>query len=96
VRTAAACALVRTGRPWSAAPWLVAVVRAGTPAGHVDESALGVPSKTRWALERYLVQRLLLDEGQPDLARRLDPDAPWSTLEQLAGELAAWLATTGA
>lgn len=84
LRTACACSLARHGERDHAPRWVEAVVRAGTPAGRGDERALGVPTKTRWARERYFVQRLLLALGHDDLAQELDTDAPWPALEQLA------------
>ena len=91
LRTAAACALVRHGEQDHAPRWIAAVVRAGTPAGRMDERELGVPSKTRWARERYFVQRTLQKLGHTDLMERLDTDASWPTLERLAPEVEARL-----
>ncbi|MBX3465038.1 MAG: hypothetical protein KF830_17860 [Planctomycetes bacterium] len=91
LRTAAACALVRCGRPAAAAALLEAVVLAGTPAGQASSRALGLPVRSRWALERYLIERLLVQEGQADLAAAFDTDAPWSDLEPVAARLGAWL-----
>ncbi len=84
LRTACACALARRGEREHAPRFLMAIVRAGTPAGLRDEQELGVPSKTRWARERYFVQRALLALGHRDLCDRLDTDAPWPALEKLA------------
>ncbi|MFN3240520.1 MAG: hypothetical protein ACE37K_03300 [Planctomycetota bacterium] len=91
LRTAAACALARHGERDHAARWVGAVVRAGTPAGRADERALGLPGKSRWARERYFVQRTLLALGHRDLCERLDTDASWPTLEKLAPEIEARL-----
>ena len=91
LRTAAACALVRHGERRHASAWIAAVVRAGTPAGRRDERELGVPTKTRWARERYFVQRTLLALGHRDLGEQLDTDAPWPTLEKLAPKVEARL-----
>lgn len=84
LRTAAACSLSRHGEATLAPRWIAAVVRAGSPGARVDERDLGVPQKTRWAQERYFVQRLLLALGHQDLAHALDTDAPWPVLEALA------------
>lgn len=88
VRTAAACALARHGDREVAPEFLRAVVRAGTRAGREDERTLGMPQQPRWALERYFVQRTLLQLGHEDLAAELDPDAPWPRLEELAPRVA--------
>jgi hypothetical protein len=95
LRTAAACALVRCGQPAVAAPLLQAVVLAGTPAGQESGRRLGLPVRPRWAHERYLVQRLLQQEGAAELAASFDTDSPWSTLEQVAPRIGAWLARRG-
>jgi hypothetical protein len=90
LRTAAACALVRCGDGAAAAPLLSAVVMAGTPAGLAPGRALGLPERPRWALERYLVQRLLLLEGASALAAEFDTDAPWTQLEALGPRIGEW------
>lgn len=91
LRTAAACSLVRHGETERAPRYLGAIVRAGTPAGRADEQAFGLPVKTRWARERYFVQRTLRALGHDDLCEALDTDAPWPTLEALAPKIAARL-----
>ncbi len=91
-RTAAACALVRLGGAAAAAPLLGAVVLAGSPAGASAGRALGLPTRPRWALERYLVQRLLQQEGAAELALALDPDASWPELERVNARVQQWLA----
>jgi hypothetical protein len=91
LRTAAACALVRMGHGRAMSPFLAAVLLAGTPAGVEAGARHGLPVRPRWAMERYLVQRLLLREGDPELARRLDPDASWPALEKVTAEVVAWL-----
>jgi hypothetical protein len=92
LRAAAATTLARLGRARDAAPMLRAVVLAGSPAGAESARAVGLPQRPRWALERYLVQRMLLREGAVEFARELDPDASWPELERLAVRLDAWLA----
>lgn len=91
LRTAAACSLARHGELDYAPRWIAAVVRAGTPAGRIDERELGVPTKTRWARERYFIQRTLLALGHQDLMEQLDTDASWPTLERLAPKVEARL-----
>jgi hypothetical protein len=92
LRAAAATSLVRFGRAPLAASFLRAILLAGSPAGAEPARAHGLPQRPRWALERYLIQRMLLREGEPDLAAALDPDASWPELLQLAERLSAWLA----
>jgi len=91
LRTAAACALARMGHGKEAAPFLTAVLLAGTPAGTASGARHGLPARPRWALERYLVQRMLLREGATELARTLDPDASWPALERVTADVEAWL-----
>ncbi|MEC8652731.1 MAG: hypothetical protein VYA51_01080 [Planctomycetota bacterium] len=91
LKTAAACSLARHGEREHAPRWIAAIVRAGTPAGRRDEEELGVPKKTRWARERYFIQRLLGALGHTDLLAELDTDAPWPTLERLAPRVGARL-----
>jgi len=91
LRTAAACSLARHGEQELAPTFLAAIVRAGTPAGRADEKALGLPGKSRWARERYFVQRTLQKLGHQDLCDALDSDAPWPALEKLAPRVAARL-----
>lgn len=92
LRAAAATTLARLGRARDAAPMLRAIVLAGSPAGAESANALGLPARPRWALERYMIQRMLLREGAESLARELDPDASWPELARLADRLDAWLA----
>jgi hypothetical protein len=82
---------VRCGEHRAAVPLLHAVLLAGTPTGAVLERDVGLPAKTRWALERYLVQRLLRDEGATELAAALDTDAPWPALAAVTQRIVAWL-----
>lgn len=91
LRTAAACALARHGEREHAPRWIGAIVRAGTPGGRADERDLGVPNKSRWARERYFVQRTLLALGHRDLCDQLDTDASWPALEKLAPKIEARL-----
>lgn len=84
LRAAAACSLARHGEREHSPAFLAAIVRAGTPAGRADEKALGLPGKSRWARERYFVQRTLRKLGHDDLCDAFDSDAPWPVLEKLA------------
>lgn len=84
LRTAAACSLACHGEHTHSPAWIAAIVRAGTPTGRRDEEALGLRVKTRWARERYFVQRALSRLGHTDLLEALDTDASWPTLEALA------------
>jgi hypothetical protein len=93
LRTAAACALARMGEGKQAAPFLTAVLLAGTPGGAAASARHGLPARPRWALERYLVQRMLLREGATELAHALDPDASWPALEKVTADVEAWLVT---
>lgn len=93
LRTAAACALARMGQGKQVAPFLTAVLLAGTPAGAAAGVRHGLPARPRWALERYLVQRMLLREGATELARALDPDASWPAIEKVTADVEVWLGT---
>ncbi|HEB52992.1 MAG TPA: hypothetical protein ENI87_07050 [bacterium] len=94
LRTAAACSLARHGERQHAPRLIEAVVRAGTPAGVADERELGLPSRPRWARERYFVQRLLHHLGHDDLLQQFDADASWPQLEALAPRIATRLRET--
>ena len=91
LRAAAACSLARHGEREQAPAFVAAIVRAGTPAGRADEKQFGLPDKSRWARERYFVQRMLRKLGHDDLCDALDSDAPWPVLEKLAPRVAARL-----
>ena len=88
LRVAAACSLARHGESQHAPQFLAAIVRAGTAAGRSDQKRFGLPSKSRWARERYFVQRMLRKLGHNDLCDALDSDAPWPALEKLAPRVA--------
>ncbi len=89
LRTAAACALVRLGDRSAARPLLLAIVLAGTPHGIDQARLVGLPERSRWALERYMVQRVLLQEA--GTCFDLDTDAPWDRLAESARAIDAWL-----
>lgn len=78
-RTAAACALLDLGETQQAVPLLRAVLLAATPYGHQLEREQGLPLKTTWALERYMVIEAIrrFSHGK---TFGLDEDAPWPTL----------------
>lgn len=92
LRTACGLVLARSGHGREAAPFLRAVLLGGSPAGAPLAAEHALPDRPRWALERYLVQRMLLREGAVELARELDPDASWPVLEQVAERVVQWLA----
>lgn len=91
LRTAAACALARIGAGATAAPLLRAVLLAGSPAGVAPGREQALPERPRWALERYMVQRMLRAEGATELAEQLDPDAPWPALAEITERVVTWL-----
>ncbi len=78
-RTAAACTLLDFDEPQHAVPLMRAVLLAATPYGHQLEQEQGLPRKTRWALERYMVIEAVrrFSDGR---TFGLDEDAPWPTL----------------
>lgn len=94
LRTAAACSLVHLGHRAEAARLLRGVLLAGTPAGQSLQQELGLPERPRWALERYLVQRMLLRDAPTDFG--LDTDASWPELEAATARIVAWLDPQGA
>jgi HEAT repeat protein len=94
LRTAAAVALVRLGRADAAHSLLRGVLLAGTPAGQALQRELGLPEKPRWALERYLVQRMLQQEAGTDFG--LETDASWPDLEEAATRITTWLESAAA
>lgn len=92
LRVAAACSLARHGEREHSPQFIAAIVRAGTPTGRSDEQKFGLPGKSRWARERYFVQRMLRKLGHDDLCDALDSDAPWPVLEKLSPRVAKRLA----
>jgi len=78
-RTAAACTLLDFDEPQHAVPLMHAVLLAATPYGLRLEQEQGLPRKTRWALERYMVIEAIrrFSDGH---TFGLDEDAPWPTL----------------
>lgn len=78
-RTAAACTLLDFDEPQHAVPLMRAVLLAATPYGNELEQEQGLPHKTRWALERYMIIEAVrrFSNGR---TFGLDEDAPWPTL----------------
>lgn len=89
LRTAAAAALLRHGERRAIAEFVRAVLLAGTPAGQALQARHHLPEKSRWALERYLLQRALLRAAGDDFG--LDTDASWPDLEAAAQRISDWL-----
>jgi len=90
VRAAAACALLDLDEPQHAVPLMRAVLLAATPYGQQLEQEHGLPLKTRWALERYMVIEAIrrFSGGQ---TFGLDEDAPWPTLRDGTEEFARYV-----
>jgi len=85
-RTAAACALLDLGATDEAVPLLSAVLLAGTPYGRDQASQHGLPSKSRWALERQIaIDAIARASGGQTFG--LDPDSSWP---RLADGVRAW------
>jgi len=89
LRTAAAAALLRHGERRAVADFVRAVLLAGTPAGQQLQARHHLPEKSRWALERYLLQRALLRTAGDDFG--LDTDASWPDLEAATQRISQWL-----
>ncbi|MHC4515032.1 MAG: HEAT repeat domain-containing protein [Planctomycetota bacterium] len=78
-RTAAACALLDLDQPQHAVPLMRAVLLAATPYGSELEREHGLPRKTRWAYERYMVIEAVRRFSNGNTFG-LDEDAPWPQL----------------
>ncbi len=78
-RTAAACALLDLRQPRHAVPLMQAVLLAATPYGAGLEQAQGLPQKTRWAYERYMVIEAIRRFSHGETFG-LDEDASWPRL----------------
>lgn len=89
LRTAAAASLLRAGERHAIADFVRAVLLAGTPAGQALQQQHHLPEKSRWALERYLLQRALLHAAGEDFG--LDTDASWPDLEATTQRISQWL-----
>jgi hypothetical protein len=89
LRTTAAASLLRAGERHAIADFVRAVLLAGTPAGQSLQQQHHLPEKTRWALERYLLQRALLHAAGEDFG--LDTDASWPDLEATTQRISQWL-----
>ena len=92
LRTACAATLLRLGTRAEVAEFVRGVLLAGTPHGRELEASLGLPRRPRWAFERYLLQRALVDAAGQDFG--LDTDAPWDALKAAADRIDAWLRPT--
>lgn len=91
LRCAATASLVRLGTGGEVRNLVRAIVLAGTPAGEPLRIELGLPQRSRWALERYMLQRALLAASGSDFG--FDTDSPWPDLERAAEAIDAWIAT---
>jgi len=80
LRTACACAMVELGRGGEVLDLLRAVLLAGTPAGAGPVGEMGLPHRSRWALERHMIILALRHRFGDDLG--LDTDSPWPRLVQ--------------
>ncbi len=89
LRCACVASLVRLGSGREVRGLVRAVVLAGTPAGEPLRLEHGLPQRSRWALERYMLQRALLAASGDDFG--FDTDSPWPDLERAAGAIDAWL-----
>lgn len=90
LRAAACASLLRLGTRGEVRRLVRALLLAGTPHGKPLEVETGLPRRPRWAYERYLLQRALLDVAGQDFG--LDTDAPWDALLACADRVDAWLA----
>lgn len=89
LRCACTASLVRLGSGREVRGLVRAIVLAGTPAGELLREEYGFPQRSRWALERYMLQRALLAATESDFG--FDTDSPWPDLERAAGAIDAWL-----
>jgi HEAT repeat protein len=78
-RVAAACALLDLGQPRHAVPLMQAVLLAATPYGTELRQAQGLPQKTRWAFERYMMIEAVRRFSNGETFG-LDEDASWPRL----------------
>ena len=89
LRAACAASLLRHGQGRRVAPLIRAILLAGSPKGNPLLQQLGLPGKSRWAHERYLIQTALLAAANDNFG--LDTDASWPDLEATADRVSAWL-----
>lgn len=92
LRCASIATLVRLGHGREVRELVRAVLLAGTPAGEMLRVEHGLPQRSRWALERYMLQRALVAASGRDFG--FDTDSPWPDLERAAAEVDAWLAAS--
>lgn len=89
LRAACAHSLLRLGVRTEVRDLVRAIVLADTPAGRDVQQRVGLPAKTRWAYERYLVAGAIAAVAGPQLA--FDTDASWPALATAADRIDAWL-----
>lgn len=90
IRAAAVAALLDLRAAAPLADLVEAILVAGTPQGIGRARRLGLPQKTRWALERHLlIEAIRRRTKGEDFG--LDPDAPWPRLVEGAGAFVRWL-----
>lgn len=89
LRCACTAGLVRLGAGRDVRTLVRAFVLAGTPAGEPLRLELGLPQRSRWALERHMLQRALLAASGNDFG--FDTDSPWPDLERAAEAIDAFL-----
>ncbi|MGE3171042.1 MAG: hypothetical protein AB7O97_00350 [Planctomycetota bacterium] len=89
LRAAVAHTLLRLGDRAEVRELVRAIALADTPAGRPLQDRLGLPHKTRWAYERYLLITALRAVANGDFG--LDTDASWPMLEQAAARVDEWL-----
>ncbi len=89
LRAACVHSLLRLGSRAELRPLVRAFVLADTPAGRVAQQQVGLPAKSRWAHERYLISSALRHTAGAVLA--FDTDASWPQLEAAAARIDAWL-----
>lgn len=89
LRAACAHSLLRLGARDQVRDLVRAIVLADTPGGRGVQQLVGLPAKTRWAYERYLVAAALAAVAGPEFA--FDTDAPWPALAAAADRIDSWL-----
>ncbi len=85
LRAACAAALVELGHGADVLDLVRAVLLAGTPEGEELGRELGLPRRTRWALERHMIILSVRHHIGEDLG--LDIDSPWPQLRESVAAL---------
>lgn len=85
LRAACAAALVELGHGADVLDLVRAVLLAGTPQGEELGRELGLPRRTRWALERHMIILAVRHHLGEDLG--LDIDSPWPQLRDSVAAL---------